>query len=41
MKVGGLDDPSVFQPAMAIFTCDRQPFHQIAEGLPTFERLPG
>lgn len=41
VKVGGLDDPSVFQPAMAIFTCDRQPFHQIAEGLPTFERLPG
>ena len=34
-------EASVFQPAMAIFTCDRQPFHQIAEGLPTFDRLPG
>ena len=41
IKVGGLDDPSVFDPQMAIFTVDKQPFHQIAEGLPTFERFPG
>ena len=42
IKVGTLDDPSVFgQPQMAIFTIDKQPFHQIAEGLATFERMPG
>ncbi len=41
VKVGGLDDPSVFEPTMAIFTCDQQPFHQIAEGLARFDRLPG
>jgi hypothetical protein len=41
VKVGTLDDPKLFgAPQMAIYTCDRQPFHQIAEGLPTFERLP-
>jgi hypothetical protein len=40
VKVGTLDDPSVFQPQMAIYTIDRQPFHEIAEGLRTFERLP-
>jgi hypothetical protein len=26
---------------MAIYTIDKQPFHQIAEGLRSFERLPG
>ena len=41
VKVGSLDDPGVFEPAMAIFTRDTQPFHQIPEGLPTFEHLPG
>lgn len=41
LKVGTLDDPVVFgQPQMAIFTVDRQPFHQIPDGLPTFERMP-
>ncbi len=41
LKVGTLDDPSVFgTPQMAIFTVDKQPFHSIPEGLPTFERLP-
>jgi hypothetical protein len=25
---------------MAIYTIDKQPFHQIPEGMPTFERLP-
>ena len=42
VKVGTLDDPKQFGgPNMAIFTIDKQPFHQIAAGLPTFERLPG
>ncbi|MHA6264612.1 GFA family protein [Arenibacterium sp. CAU 1754] len=40
VKVGTLDDPSQFAPSIAIYTMDRQPFHQIAEGLPSFERLP-
>ena len=42
LKVGTLDDPSVFgQPQMAIFTCDKQTFHQLPEGVPAFERGPG
>jgi hypothetical protein len=42
LKVGALDDPSVFgMPQMAIFTIDKQSFHQIPDGIPTFERAPG
>jgi hypothetical protein len=42
LKVGTLDEPSVFEgPQMAIFTIDKQVFHQLPEGIPTFERLPG
>jgi hypothetical protein len=41
VKVGSLDDPKQFSPAMAIFTIDQQPFHRIPEGVATFERLPG
>ena len=40
IKVGSLDDPGIFEPKMAIFTCDVQPFHHIAEGLARFEKLP-
>ena len=41
LKVGTLDDPGQFgAPQMAIFTVDRQPFHLVAEGVPTFDRLP-
>jgi hypothetical protein len=41
LKVGTLDDPALFgTPQMAIFTIDKQAFHQIPEGLPSFERLP-
>jgi hypothetical protein len=41
VKVGTLDDPTLFgAPQMAIYTCDKQPFHQIPAGIPTFERLP-
>jgi hypothetical protein len=41
VKVGTLDEPSKFGlPQMAIYTVDRQAFHPIPEGLPTFERLP-
>ena len=41
VKVGTLDDPAVFgSPQMAIYTGDKQPFHAIPEGTPSFERLP-
>ena len=41
LKVGTLDDPGLFgTPQMAIYTVDKQAFHQIPDGLPTFERLP-
>jgi hypothetical protein len=41
VKIGTLDDPSRYGgPDMAIFTMDKQSFHQIAEGLPSFERMP-
>jgi hypothetical protein len=41
LKIGTLDDPSLYgTPQMAIFTVDKQDFHQIPEGLPSFERLP-
>jgi len=41
VKVGTLDDPGLFgSPQMAIYTVDKQPFHVIPDGLPTFERLP-
>ncbi|MCG8592354.1 MAG: GFA family protein [Proteobacteria bacterium] len=42
LKVGTLDDPGLFEgPQMAIFTCDKQSFHHVAEGVATFERTPG
>src|SRR4029077_373150 len=41
LKVGTLDDPSLYGgPKLAIYTIDKQAFHQIPEGLPAFERLP-
>ena len=42
LKVGTFDDPKVFGgPQMVIFTIDKQPFHHVPEGVPTFERVPG
>ena len=41
VKVGTLDDPTQYTPQMAIFTIDKQPFHQIPEGMKSFERRPG
>jgi hypothetical protein len=42
LKVGTMDDPKLFEgPQMAIFTIDKQPFHQIPAGVPAFERFPG
>ena len=42
LKVGTFDDPSVFGgPQMVIFTIDKQSFHHVPPGVPTFERTPG
>jgi hypothetical protein len=41
IKVGTLDDPSVFTPQMAINLIDKQSFHQVPEGIAGFERFPG
>ena len=40
IKVGTLDDPSVFKSQAAIFTKDKQSYHHIEEGLPAFEKRP-
>jgi hypothetical protein len=41
LKVGTLDDPNLFGgPQVAIYTIDKQAFHQIPTGVATFERLP-
>jgi hypothetical protein len=42
IKVGTLDEPALFEgPQMAIYTVDQQSFHQVPEGVATFERMPG
>jgi len=41
IKIGTLDDPKLFgAPQMAIYTCDRQPFHHVPSNIPTFDKLP-
>lgn len=41
LKVGTLDEPSRYGgPQVAIFMIDRQPFHQVPEGVPQFNRMP-
>ena len=42
LKVGTLDDPSVFGgPQLAIYTSEKQSFHQVPAGIQAFERFPG
>lgn len=42
LKAGTFDDPSLFgQPQIAIYTVDKQVFHHVPTGVPTFERVPG
>lgn len=42
IKAGTLDDPSAFgTPEMAFFCSEKQDFHYLPEGLPTFDRFPG
>ena len=38
VKIGTFDDQSFFTPMLAIFTCDKQSYHYIREGIPTFEK---
>ena len=40
LKVGTFDDPALFDPQMAIYTVDKQAFHHVPDGMPSFERLP-
>jgi hypothetical protein len=41
LKVGTFDDPSVFGgPQITIHTADKQSFHHVPEGVPSFERTP-
>ena len=40
LKVGTFDDPSVFEPEIAIFTIDKQKFHHIGDNLKCFEKRP-
>ena len=40
VKVGPLDEPASFEPRVAIQVADKQPFHNIPEGVKTFERWP-
>ena len=41
IKVGTMDDPSMFTPDLAIFTADKQAFQHIPEGMPAYEGFPG
>ena len=41
VKVGGLDDPSVYGgPQVVFYTSEAQPFHLFPEGVPAFEKFP-
>ncbi|MFO1082904.1 MAG: GFA family protein [Reyranellaceae bacterium] len=40
LKVGSLDDPSGFKPALAIWLSSAQPWHAVDIALPRFQRLP-
>lgn len=41
IKVGTLDDPSHFAPDWVQYTVDRQPYHHMPDGVPSFERARG
>lgn len=42
IKVGTMDHPEEFgAPEMAIYTCEKQSFHHIPEGITAFEKFPG
>ncbi len=42
LKIGTYDDPSLFTgPQMVIYTKDKQSFHHVPDGVPSFESRPG
>jgi hypothetical protein len=42
IKVGTLDDQCVFPgPDMVIYTCDKQAYHHVPDGVPSFDKVPG
>jgi hypothetical protein len=41
IKVGTMDDPSFYSPQIAIFTKDRLSFHHVADGVASFDTVPG
>jgi len=43
LKVGSLDNPAKDYggPQMAIYMCDAQPFHTVANGVAQFDKMPG
>ena len=41
IKAGTFDDPSAFNPAVAIYTCDKQDYHHIPEDMTSFDKRPG
>lgn len=41
IKVGTMDDPSLFTPDLAIFTADKQAFHHINSDMPDYAGFPG
>ncbi len=40
VKVGTLDDSKVYNPQIAIYTCDKPDFHHVPDGMPAFARMP-
>ena len=40
LKIGTLDDHSWFSPQASIYCIDKQPFHQVRDNVPNFERTP-
>ena len=40
VKVGTLDDPSIYKPDVAINCAEIAPFHEVPEGMPAFDTLP-
>ena len=40
LKVGTFDNPSIFEPSIAIFTSDKQKFHYIDKNIRSFDKRP-
>jgi hypothetical protein len=40
LSAGSLDDPSIFKPAMDIYTSSAQPWDQMNASLPKFAKMP-